>query len=197
MIKLARSLALVLMALAALVGTVGSPAHAAYPTSKNLTVAADDQDTYYYCGPASVRNALSARGIYTVQSNLARELGTTVDGTNSIADVTRVLNAHVGTGWYENKWISGSTATQAQINLLKSDMLLDINNNYVIVANILGTATDTAGHSHTYSGGHYLDVVGYSSSGDVARIYDVANNTFYNMTTARLATWIAERGYSA
>lgn len=172
-------------------------AAASYPSSRTITVAEDDQDTSYYCGPAAVRNALSGRGIYTVQSDLAGEMGTDVNGTDSVADVTPVLNRHAGTGWYESKYISGYTASQAAKDLLRRDVLLDVNNGYVIVANVVGTGTDTAGGHHTYSGGHYIDVVGYSSDGAVSRIYDPADNTSYSMSTDALATWIAERGYSA
>jgi hypothetical protein len=192
-----RVLAVLLAVLGGLLVTA-APSQAA--TSKVLSYQFQWQENYYYCGPAATRIALTARGYYYSQSYIAGQLGTTTDGTNSAADTTRVLNNLGYTGFYETKWIPGSMATQAEIDRLRWDLVYDIDRNYPIVANVVGTAIDTDGDAHSYAGGHYLTVVGYSNDGATAELADPADANGYGwywMDTTRLANWIAERGYSA
>jgi hypothetical protein len=61
------------------------------PASKVLRYDHQAQTNGYYCGPAAVRNALSAAGVDRDQDSLATQLGTTFAGTNSAEDTTRVL----------------------------------------------------------------------------------------------------------
>lgn len=192
-----RVLAVLLAVLGGLLVTA-APSQAA--TSKVLSYQFQWQENYYYCGPAATRIALTARGYYYSQSYIAGQLGTTTNGTNSAADTTRVLNNLGYTGFYETKWIPGSMATQAEIDRLRWDLVYDIDRNYPIVANVVGTAIDTDGDAHSYAGGHYLTVVGYSNDGATAKLADPADAYGYGwywMDTTRLANWIAERGYSA
>ncbi|RLK61954.1 C39 family peptidase [Actinokineospora cianjurensis] len=166
-------------------------------SSKYLNYSGQQQINGYYCGPAATRVALSVRLINVpTQSSLAASLGTTVNGTDHISQVTTVLRNYVG-GWYETKIIDGDYATQAQINLLVADVRLNINNAFPIVANVVGYAYDTNGGYHSYSGGHYLTVVGYEQGANISVIYDPAQGVQYKMETWRLANWIAGRGYSA
>jgi peptidase C39-like protein len=177
-----------------------SASAAAPPASKVLNYTFQWQQNGYYCGPAATRIALTARGYTYSQDTLAAALHTTTNGTNSAADTTRVLNADGHTSFYETKWIPGSTATAAQKALLKSDVLYDIPRGYPLVVNVVGTAVDTDGDAHSYSGGHYMTVVGYQSSGATVKLADPADANGYGwywMTTDRLANWIAMRGYSA
>ncbi|GIH08429.1 hypothetical protein Rhe02_64960 [Rhizocola hellebori] len=175
-----------------------APANAA--ASRVLSYEFQWQQNGYYCGPAAVRIALTARGYYYSQSYLAGQLGTTTNGTNSALDTTRVLNSLGYTGFYETKWIPGNTATQAEINRLQWDVVFDIDRNYPLVVNVVGSAMDTDGDWHTYNGGHYMVITGYSNDGWTVKVADPADANGYGwywMTTARMATWIALRGYSA
>jgi Peptidase_C39 like family len=154
----------------------------------------------YYCAPAATRIAMTARGLYPSQSDLAGQLGTTVSGTNSANDTTRVLNGAGHTAFYKSRFILGNSATQAEIDRLKADVLNAVGKGFPIVANIAGDATDTEGHAHSYPGGHYLTVVGYTDGGQTVKIADPADaygRGSYLMPTQRLAHWIALRGYSA
>jgi len=172
----------------------------AAPSSQVLDYQFQWQETGYWCGPAATRNALTARGYYNSQSDLAGRLGTTVDGTSSSSEITRVLNEVGQTSFYETKVIPGQSATSDEIARLKSDVLYDIPRGFPLVANIVGQAVDTDGDSHSYWGGHYLAVVGYSDDGNTVKIADSADANGYGwywMSTARLADWIAMRGYSA
>jgi hypothetical protein len=187
---------------AILVGSVaGTTVITAAPAQANvLSYQFQWQQNGFYCGPAAVRIALTARGYYYTQDYIASQLGTTVNGTNSAADTTRVLNQLGNTGFYETKWIPGNSATQAEINRLQWDIMYDIPRGYPLVVNVVGQAMDTDGDYHSYWGGHYMTVVGFTDDGWTVKLADPADANGYGwywMTTTRLAHWIAARGYSA
>ena len=168
------------------------------PSSKSLDYDYQAQINYFYCGPAAVRNALSATGIERSQDALAGPLGTTEMGTNSAEDTTRVLNQQVKGNPYRTRMIPGS-ASPAQMDRLQADVVEAISNGRAVVANVAGTATDTNGGWHSFPGGHYVAVVGYKDDGRTVRIADSADPSLpsYWVTTIDLAHWIASRGYSA
>lgn len=158
------------------------------------------QPNFYYCGPAATRIALSATGKALSQDEVAKKLGTTVEGTPSAEDTTRVLNSVEKADVYKTTAIPDATASRAQIDKLQADVMRAIDSGRPVVANIIGTATDTDGVAHSYAGGHYLTVVGYSDGGRTVKISDPANVNglnSYEMSTIDLANWIATRGYSA
>ncbi|MFI6723264.1 C39 family peptidase [Streptomyces sp. R-74717] len=174
------------------------------PTSKTLSAYKfQKQKEDYYCGPAATRLALTQRGKKVSQKTLAGDLKVEQNGqqTDNIGLVTKVLNKRLKGSPYKNRWIPGNDATSAQVKRLKKDIKDNINNGYAIVANVYGTAYDTKGRQHAYNQGHYLTVVGYAKHGDHAVIEDIAIKSSsrhrYTMTTKKLATWIASKGYSA
>ncbi|MET8352305.1 MULTISPECIES: C39 family peptidase [unclassified Micromonospora] len=168
------------------------------PATKVLDYDYQAQNTYYNCGPAATRNALSATGIDRTQDKLGVELGTTEMGTNSALDTTRVLNAEVKGSPYRTRMFAGAPSP-AQMDRLQADVVAAITAGRGVVANIAGDATDTDGGWHSYGGGHYIAVVGYKDNGRTVRIADSANaaDPSYWITTIDLANWIATRGYSA
>jgi hypothetical protein len=95
-------------------------------SAHTLAVDYQVQETGYWCGPAATRIALSARVAPPSQAELAAQLGTTEAGTDHISQVTDVLNANLGTGWYETKEMPNDPPTQAERDLLWSDVVLDI-----------------------------------------------------------------------
>lgn len=158
------------------------------------------QPNYFYCGPAATRIALSAHGDLPSYDQIARELGTTPEGTNSANEVTKVLNTHLGAGRYKTVEISANKASPAQVATLKSDIITATSRGDAVVANIAGTVTDTTGEVHSYPGGHYLTVIAYTDNGQTVRIADPADTQGtpeYNLPTTTLANWIATRGYTA
>ncbi len=180
--------------------TTAKPAASKSPSSKVLDYDYAAQTTYYYCGPAAVRNALSATGVKSTQDALAADLGTTEMGTNSAADTTRVLNEMVeGDNPYRTRMISGGSATSAQIDRLQADVVKAVAAGRGVVANIAGDATDVNGGWHSFPGGHYIAVVGYRNDGRTVRIADSADPSLpsYWVSTITLAHWTATRGYSA
>jgi hypothetical protein len=169
------------------------------PSSRMLDYDYAAQTTYYYCGPAAVRNALSAAGIKAGQDELAAELGTTEMGTNSAADTTRVLNEMVEGDPYRTRTIPGNAATSAQAERLRADVVAAIAAGRGVVVNVAGDVTDLAGGWHSFPGGHYVAVVGYRDDGRTVRIADSADPSVpaYWLSSTALAHWAATRGYSA
>ena len=159
------------------------------------------QDTSYWCGPAATRIALSARTSPPSQATLASQLGTTVNGTDSITQVTGVLDADLGTGWYETKQMPNDPPTQAQRDLLWRDVVLDIDNNYPIVANIVAPpGNQPPGYPSDETIYHYFTVIGYDDTNSTVLIADPADfsgNQIYWLSFDQLATLIPPKGYSA
>lgn len=157
------------------------------------------QETGYWCGPAATRIALSARGVYRSQASLAAELGTHTGGTDWIGQVTRVLGGYVG--WYETKEMPNDPPTQAQKDLLWRDIVLDIDNGYAIVANIVAPpGNQPPGYPPDQTIYHYFTVIGYNDVNRTVLIADPASfggNQFYWLTFDQLASLIPPKGYSA
>ena len=158
------------------------------------------QPNGYYCGPAATRIALSAHGSLPSFDELAGNLGTTTSGTNSIHDVTRVLNERLGADRYKSTEISGERATLVEAAQLRTDIVRTVNEGDVVVANIAGSWTDTHGDLHSYPGGHYIAITGYAKNGNEITIVDPADRILsnqYQLPVEVLAHWIATRGYTA
>lgn len=186
----------------ALSPTAAHAADAPAPTAANKIASYEGQlqPNYYYCGPAATRIALTGHGQAPSFDSIAGELGTTEDGTNSINDVTRVLNTHVPGNKYHSVEISAKKPSPGQVDTLAHDVVTSVNEGDPVVANIAGTVTDTAGERHSYQGGHYLTITGYSDQGHTVTITDpadTAGSNEYQLPTDQMAGWIATRGYTA
>ncbi|MGC5331821.1 C39 family peptidase [Micromonospora sp. DT62] len=166
---------------------------------RELGVRYEAQPNFYYCGPAAARNALSVQGKNIDVDDMAQRMGTTEAGTNSINDITPVLNKETGKDAYQSVEIAGAKADDKQTDKLRADIVTAIDEGHAIVANIAGTATDTDGTTHSFEGGHYISVVGYRDNGNTVTIADSANpnQASYRMSVDNLADWIATRGYTA
>ncbi|MFG1898302.1 C39 family peptidase [Micromonospora zamorensis] len=166
---------------------------------RQLGVRYEAQPNFYYCGPAATRNALSVQGKNINVDAMAKEMGTTEAGTNSINDITPVLNKETGKAdAYRSVEISSPDADAKQTDKLRADIVRTVDDGRAVVANIAGTSTDTDGTTHSYEGGHYISVVGYRDNGETVKIADSANpNTAsYWISVEHLADWIATRGYA-
>ncbi|SCL60985.1 C39 family peptidase [Micromonospora eburnea] len=203
-----RKTTLTVAGIAATTGGIAGPAIAAHAADKpapkpaaerELHVRYQAQPNFYYCGPAAARNALSVQDKNIDVDTMAKEMGTTENGTNSINDITPVLNKETGkTDAYHSVEIRDSKADDKQTDKLRTDIVRTVDGGRAVVANIAGTATDTDGNTHSFEGGHYISVVGYHDNGKTVTIADSANpNTAsYRMSVDNLADWIATRGYS-
>ncbi|QLQ36893.1 C39 family peptidase [Micromonospora robiginosa] len=209
---LLRNTVLTAAGIAATAGGIAGPAIAAHaaPAEKSTVVADrkghgerelnvryEAQPNFYYCGPAAARNAISVLGKNIDVDAMAKEMGTTENGTNSINDITPVLNKETGKP-YRSVEIRSPKADNSQTDKLRADIVHTVDDGRAVVANIAGTTTDTDGTTHSFEGGHYISVVGYQNNGETVTIADSANpNTAsYRITVDNLADWIATRGYS-
>ncbi|MCO1597576.1 C39 family peptidase [Micromonospora sp. RHAY321] len=167
-------------------------------SDKRVDYRFQEQPNIYFCGPASTRIALSAQGNIQSQDELAAKLGTTVAGTASAFDITRVLNQELGKDVYKTGEIPNDIATADEVQRLKADLSTAIDNDRVAVVNVIGSGTDVDGLSRDFPVGHYVTVVAYD--GDQVKIADpwqpVGDGTYW-MSVGELAEWAASRGYSA
>ncbi|MCO1597305.1 C39 family peptidase [Micromonospora sp. RHAY321] len=212
---LIRKTALTAAGLAFTGGAIAGPVTAAYAASdakpasqtqtdrkpsgeRQLGVRYEAQPNFYYCGPAAARNALSVQGKDISVDAMAKEMGTTEAGTNSINDITPVLNKETAKDAYHSVEISTPNADDKQTDRLRADIVRTVDDGRAVVANIAGTTTDTDGGVHSFEGGHYISVVGYRDGGNVVKIADSAdpNTASYEVTVEHLADWIATRGYA-
>ena len=158
------------------------------------------QPNGYYCGPAATRIALSAHDKTPSFDDLADALGTTTSGTNSIDDITRVLNAtHGDDKRYVSVKLPNRDADTTQTDTMRADVVAAINAGDPVVVNIAGTVTDTAGESHSYEGGHYLTITGYTEGGNLVSITDPADRVGpneYQIPVDHMADWAGTRGYT-
>lgn len=162
--------------------------------NKVLSHELHQQDTYYFCGPASTRTALSAHGIYEGEWTLAAKLPTTVNGTDHISQIARVLNDYLPGSPYTTKNVPTGNAQEADV--LKNDVYKSIMAGFVVVANVIGTASSVDGRFLSYTGGHYFPVVGFRNGGHQVLVSDVAIGVEYWMHTAALAAFITPKGYA-
>jgi hypothetical protein len=166
---------------------------------RELDVRYEAQPNFYYCGPAATRNALSVQGKAIDVNTMAKEMGTTEDGTNSINDITPVLNKETGRNAYRSTEMPADKVDDKRVEQLRTDIVRAVDDGRAVVANIAGSATDTDGVTHSFEGGHYISVVGYRDSGKIVTIADSANpdQASYRIDVAELAHWTASRGYSS
>ncbi|MGC1210791.1 MAG: C39 family peptidase [Micromonospora sp.] len=165
---------------------------------RELNVRYQAQPNFYYCGPAATRNALSVQDKNIDVDAMAKEMGTTENGTNSINDITPVLNKETGSNAYHSVELKNPKADDKQTETLRADIVRTVDNGRAVVANIAGTTTDTDGNTHSFEGGHYISVVGYHDGGKTVTIADSANPNMasYRISVDNLADWIATRGYT-
>ncbi|WP_228986778.1 C39 family peptidase [Micromonospora sp. DH13] len=212
---LIRRTALTVAGIAATAGGIAGPALAAQATpaeraatvqaerrpagERQLDVRYEAQPNFYYCGPAAARNALSVQGKNIDVDTMAKEMGTTEAGTNSINDITPVLNKETGRKAYHSTEMPADKVDGKRIDKLRADVVRAVDDGRAVVANIAGTATDTDGVSHSFEGGHYISVVGYDDGGKTVTIADSANpdQASYRIDVDALAHWIASRGYAS
>jgi hypothetical protein len=168
------------------------------PTAKIASYEGLLQPNGYYCGPAATRVALTGLGHTPSFDELASKLGTTRNGTNSINDVTRVLNEYAA-GRYKSVELP-ATVSPEQTDKMRTDIVGAISAGEPVVANIAGTVTDTAGDSHSFKGGHYIAVTGYADDGRTVTItdsWDKEGSNEYQLPIDTLAGWTATRGYTS
>jgi len=158
------------------------------------------QSTSFWCGPAATRIALSARIAPPSQQTLANQLGTTSNGTDWIGQVTGVLNADLGGAFYSTTEMPNDPPSPAQRDQLWRDVVLGVDANFPIVANIVAPASNHPPGYPDETIFHYFTAIGYNPNTREVYIADPANfsgNSQYWLTLDKLASLIPPKGYAA
>jgi hypothetical protein len=165
------------------------------------------QETTYWAGPAATRIALSTRTqSLPSQTTLAGFLGTTTSGTDNVGLVKNALNHYLSTTWFQVKSMS-DPPSQAERDLLQRDVLLNLNNGYPLVANVVSGSFRPPG----YPAGdifHFVAIIGYDEAGQRVLIADPGAEgaagpgwqsvpRTYWISLTDLGTWIGGKGYAA
>lgn len=156
------------------------------------------------CGPASCQVALSARGIVASEDQLIREIGTTVNGTDYVGLIERVLDKRVPDARYTSVYVDNDPPTFAQRQALWDNLTRSIDAGFGVVANwvsppsnrpigIKGSQTP-AYHGTIY---HYVAAMGYDASVRAVWIADPGFSPFgYWVSFDNFATLIPPKGYA-
>jgi hypothetical protein len=170
-------------------------------TWKVLNIQYQVQSTGYWCGPAATRIALSARIAPPSQQTLADQLGTTTNGTDWIGQVTRVANNDLGGAFYSTTEMPDDPPSPAQRDLLWRDVVLGVDANFPIVANIVAPPSNhPPGYPSDQTIFHYFTAIGYNPNTREVYIADPANfsgNSQYWLTLDKLASLIPPKGYAS
>lgn len=159
------------------------------------------QQTYFWCGPTSAEIVLNGRGIILSQQDLANEIGTTVNGTDYVGLIERVLNNHLPDAHYT------SVYTPIDPEVLWRNIVASINAGYGLVFNIDVPPSNyprgvKGSASPAYSGGevfHYIAGMGYDDNPALRAVW-IADPGFrpfgYWVALDQLATMIPPKGYT-
>jgi hypothetical protein len=157
-----------------------------YPSSAHVVANQTAQITSYYCGPASVHEALGALGVSLSQSAAASALHTTTGGTAwsgggtspSGYPVPDVLNEYENQNYYVPQPVSSPSSSTIQT--YETDLEQDI---YLMSAPLVGDAWETQNSDHHLVGHpgdrtilHWFEIRGYKSSGGSTMYEDSVHN---------------------
>lgn len=168
------------------------------------------QDTGWYCGPASAQTVIkAATGKFILESQLAREMGTHVGGTDHIGLVTDSLRRHVPAGNYVTVTMPNDPPTSSQRDKLWGDVVKSIDGGFGLVANIVAPPNNYPRASYTstqnlkYGGGtvyHYVAVMGYAIDSFGVKHVWFADSGFapYGcwVSFSQFATLVPPKGYA-
>lgn len=166
------------------------------------------QDTFYNCGPASTQTIVrAATGVLVDEAVLAHELGTTVNGTDYIGLITRVLRNRLPEADYTTVEMPTDPPTLEQRDKLWADIVNSIDAGYGVVCNIVAPPSNYprgvyGSASPSYRGGvvyHYIAAMGYRDDGQGRAVW-IADSGFspygYWLSLDQLSTLIPPKGYT-
>lgn len=187
------------------------------PTSDSVVKNQVPQARSYWCGPATIREALGQCGFAITQANAAAELGTTVSGTPWSGGSTRtgfpmpdVMNAHQSRNYYVPKAVA-YPPTSLTIQQYKANLVATIYNyNSPVIGNAWTTPNSKYylnGHPTTADIKHWFDIRGYSETGGFTHYEDSVSGSdcgiswawrvpAYSKQASNQIVWIvSDRGY--
>lgn len=128
-----------------------------------LEVPLHTQETSYYCGPATTLQTLEYHGSYGhTQASLARDLGTTSNGTDGL-NIVDVLNANQS----KVNYVVAPVSTQEKMMIALNTSIAGISSPAVLRLSI------KKGGNWIYdSNGHFMNVSGISNDYAILRVTD-------------------------
>lgn len=157
------------------------------------------------CGPASAQVVLNSLGIIKSEDELVSLIGTTVNGTDSIDQVTKALQALVPAAEYTTVAMPSDPPTQAQQDALWANVVQSIDAGYGLVMNWVAPASNypvgvDGSPSPDYSGGtvyHYVPCMGYNDADRALYIADPGFAPYcYWVSFDQCASLIPPKGYT-
>lgn len=165
------------------------------------------QETGYWCGPASTQVVLNSRGIIVPEATLAREIGTTVNGTDYVGLIERILDQRVPDARYTSVYLNNDPPTPAEKERLWGHLKQSIDAGFGVVMNWVAPPGNKprgvkGSVSPRYSGGttyHYVAAMGYDDD-PAGRAVWIADSGFqpqgYWVSFDQCATLIPPKGYA-
>lgn len=159
------------------------------------------QLTGYTCGPAATKHVLSTAGRNDLtEAVLARECGTTVNGTDDIANIVPVLKKYTAASWGRTG-MPIDPPTSAQVSALRAAIVNTVvNQRRGMVVNIVAPPGNNLPGYPNYTVWHYIAVVGYDTDKDLVYLADSARFSGYEhywVSTAKLASLIPPKAYAS
>ncbi|ASR87198.1 lysin A [Mycobacterium phage LastHope] len=167
------------------------------------------QETGYWCGPAATQIVLNSRGLIVPEATLAREIGTTVRGTDYVGLIERILDLRVPDARYTSVYIENDPPTSAQRETLWHNLKRSIDAGYGVVMNWVAPPSNKprgvkGSVSPRYSGGttyHYVAAMGYDDAvPGIGRAVWIADSGFqpqgYWISFDQCASLIPPKGYA-
>jgi len=186
-----------------------------YPSSASLIANQTPQATSYWCGPASVHEALDALGVTLSQSAAASALHTTTGGTAwsgggtspSGYPVPDVMNRYQSRNYYVPQYVA--SATSSTINTYENDLEMNIS---AIRAPVIGNVWEVPngqhlnGHPGNLQIFHWFEIRGYYGSGGTTLYEDSVHGAtsiswsgnvpaYSNQPSSQIVTMLGGRGY--
>ncbi|QFG14076.1 endolysin [Mycobacterium phage Curiosium] len=165
------------------------------------------QETGYWCGPAATQIVLNTRGLIVPEATLAREIGTTVRGTDYVGLIERILDLRVPDARYTSVYIENDPPSAAQRETLWRNLKRSIDAGYGVVMNWVAPPSNYPrgvknSASPRYGGGtvyHYVAAMGYDDD-PAARAVWIADSGFqpqgYWISFDQCASLIPPKGYA-
>jgi predicted chitinase len=167
------------------------------------------QETGYWCGPAATQVVLNSRGLIVAESTLAREIGTTVNGTDYVGLIERILDLRVPDARYTSVYVERDPMTGSQKETLWRNLTRSIDAGFGVVMNWVAPPSNkprgvNGSVSPSYSGGttyHYVAAMGYKDDvPGLGRAVWIADSGFrpygYWISFDQCATLIPPKGYA-
>lgn len=165
------------------------------------------QEQSWDCGPASTQVVLNSRGIIASENDLIREIGTTVNGTDYVGLIERVLDLRVPDARYTSVYIEHDPATSVEKETLWDNLTRSIRAGYGVVMNwvappgnhpigVKGSASPNYGNGTIW---HYVPCMGFDDTPGARAVW-IADPGFrpfgYWISFDQCATLIPPKGYA-